>query len=93
MWPIGEAACPSPQPSRHKTLAERAACAARLVRDYGLRLPVCVAGLDGGLEDALAAWPTRYYVVGEGGRLRHVPSPSDCSYDLGELLAWMTRLR
>ena len=45
--------------------------AAMCTRELHLRFPALVDGMDGGVEAAYAAWPSRAYVIGADGRVRY----------------------
>ena len=81
---------PSPQ-----TLEQRVEYARDCVEELGLPAEwlLRVDGMEDSFNAAFGAWPTCYYVVGEGQRLQYVgecPLESDsASYDIGELFAFL----
>jgi tetratricopeptide (TPR) repeat protein len=53
-----------------RDLAEKEAHAALCLRQLAFSFPSLVDSLDGAAEKAYAAWPSRVYLVGAGGRVR-----------------------
>lgn len=83
---------------RPRTLAERRAYALRCAQDLGVDDDVVVVdGMDDAFNSAVKAWPTAYFVVGEGGKLLFAggvggTGPQYASFDIGELLLFLRRL-
>lgn len=80
-WPIGSQYVIR----QHTTPSERAAAAARVHSELGLRMPVLLDTLQNDFNRAYSAWPFRYYVVNGTGVLTLSAQPIDASLPLSEL--------
>ncbi len=79
-----------PQP---KTAAERLAACGAFLTAYGLEgaegLEVAVDDPEGdAFQRLFAPWPIRLYVI-EGGKMKFISEPTNCSHDVGALRGWL----
>ena len=54
-----------------KTMADKEDHAVMCSRELHLKFPALVDGMDGSVEAAYAAWPSRAFVIGADGRIRY----------------------
>ena len=93
VWPINSTRCSGPGNSfvAHRTQAERAAAAQRMVHALGLgEVPLLCDGIDDAFLKAYAAWPIRMYGL-MAGRVEVIAEPHGSSFELPPLREWLLR--
>jgi tetratricopeptide (TPR) repeat protein len=78
------------QPAR--TMAEMQQHANSCVRKLKMSFPAVVDGMDGKVEQAYAAWPSRLYVIGKDGRVRYRTLLTEFDFHPDELEAAIAKV-
>jgi tetratricopeptide (TPR) repeat protein len=63
------------------TLDDKENHAAMCTRELHLKFPALVDGMDGSVEVAYAAWPSRAYIIGADGRVRYSTRLTQIEFD------------
>jgi type I thyroxine 5'-deiodinase len=75
-----------PQP---KTLAQRVAIANDFVKRFHYDVPVAVDDMENAANAMYAAWPERFYVVDENGKIAFKGKPGPFGYHPEEVEEWL----
>jgi len=88
-WPVGKDWSFCDQP---KTLEERLTVARRFVDTRAFKVPLVVDGMANAFQEAFAAWPFRFFIVGADRKvlLKAEPNPEVCGYELSQLRVWLS---
>ena len=73
-------------------MAEKEEHAVMCSRKLHLPFPAVVDGMDGAVENAYAAWPSRLFVIGKNGRIRYGTRLTELDFHPEELQAALQRL-
>jgi tetratricopeptide (TPR) repeat protein len=68
-----------------RTIEDKEDHAAMCTRELHLRFPALVDGMDGKVEAAYAAWPSRVFVIGADGRVRYSTGLSQQDFHAKEM--------
>jgi len=86
-WPVGKSISFCDQP---KVIEDRVALANRLQNELELPFPMLIDTMENEFEKTFAAWPWRFYVIGNG-KIQFIaqPDPTVYAYDVNKLQDWL----
>src|SRR5260370_39231848 len=74
------------------TLADKHAHAAMCRRELHLPFPALVDGMDGAVESAYNAWPSRAFIIGADGRILYSTRLTELDFHADEMESVLRRL-
>jgi tetratricopeptide (TPR) repeat protein len=90
-WESGRNAREGVKMEEATTIAEKQQHAAMCSRKLHLRFPAIVDGLDGAVERAYAAWPSRAVLVDAEGQLRYSTGLTELDFHADEMESYLKR--
>jgi hypothetical protein len=72
-----------------KTLAQRVAIANDFTKRYKFPLPFGIDDMSNAANDAYAAWPERFYIIDENGRIAYRGGMGPFNYKPNEVREWL----
>jgi len=85
-WPLGKKVCIT----KHKTIEERINVAKNFQTDYNFKLPILIDSIENTFDYHYGAWPERYYMFDETGRICKAGFPTtEFGYDRKEITQWL----
>jgi hypothetical protein len=74
------------------TLAEKQAHAAMCRRELHLPFPALVDGMDGAVESAYGAWPSRAFIIGADGRILYSTRLTELDFQADQMDSVLRKL-
>src|SRR5690348_18209933 len=72
-----------------KTLAQRVAIANDFIQRFHYPIPFGIDEMNNAANDAYAAWPERFYIIDESGRIAYRGGMGPFNYNPDEVRAWL----
>ena len=72
-----------------KTLAQRVAIANDFIQRFHYPIPFGIDEMNNAANDAYAAWPERFYIIDESGRIAYRGGMGTFNYNPDEVRAWL----
>jgi len=88
VWNIGESA--GAINYSHKNIADRIACAKKLVEEFKLDIPIYCDNMSHDFETKFASWPVRYFVTDESKKLLLISEPENSELDMTKLFSFLS---
>jgi len=89
-WPLGKKVCIT----KHKTIEERINVAKNFQTEYNFELPILVDEIENTFDYHYGAWPERYYMFDETGRICKAGFPTtEFGYDRKEITQWLENFK
>ena len=72
-----------------KTLAQRVAIANDFIKRFNYPIAFAVDDIDNAANDAYSAWPERFYIIDESGRIAYRGGMGPFHYNPDEVRGWL----